>query len=83
MGRGQVPQAVLPSPFRIKLEVGKDYYYCACGLSKNQPFCDGSHKGSKFTPLKFTASKEDNYLFQCRRSANLPYCDGTHQKLDF
>lgn len=83
MGRGQVSQAVTTYSFRIKLEVGKDYYYCACGLSKNQPFCDGSHKGSKFTPLKFTASKEDNYLCQCRRSANLPYCDGTHQKLDF
>jgi CDGSH-type Zn-finger protein len=78
-----MPETVWFGGCRIKLEVGKDYYYCACGLSKNQPFCDGSHKGTKFGPLKFTASKEDNHLCQCRRSANLPYCDGTHQKLDF
>lgn len=68
---------------RVKLEVGKDYYYCTCGLSKNQPFCDGSHTGTKFTPKAFKATKEDNYLCQCKRSANAPHCDGTHQKLDF
>jgi len=43
--------------FRVKLEVGKEYYYCACGLSKNQPFCDGSHTGTSFTPKAFTAKQ--------------------------
>jgi CDGSH-type Zn-finger protein len=68
---------------RIQLEVGKEYYYCACGLSKNQPFCDGSHKGSPYTPIKFKAEKADNYLCMCKHSKNLPYCDGTHQNLEF
>lgn len=59
------------------------YYYCTCGLSKNQPFCDGSHKGTSFTPMKFKAEKADNWLCQCKRSKNLPYCDGTHKNLEF
>lgn len=78
-----MPQAVCLCLCRVKLDVGKDYYFCTCGLSKNQPFCDGNHKGSKFTPMKFTATKQDNYLCQCKRSATLPHCDGTHQKIDF
>lgn len=68
---------------RVQLEEGKEYYYCTCGLSKNQPFCDGSHKGTNFTPLKFQALKADNWLCQCKRSKNLPHCDGTHKTLQF
>jgi len=63
--------------------VGKDYWYCACGLSKNQPFCDGSHKGTPYGPIKFTPTKELNSICQCRHSKNLPYCDGSHKTLEF
>jgi CDGSH-type Zn-finger protein len=78
-----MPQTVYMILIRVQLEVGKEYYYCTCGLSKNQPFCDGSHKGTSFTPMKFKAEKADNWLCQCKRSKNIPYCDGTHKTLEF
>jgi CDGSH-type Zn-finger protein len=67
----------------MELEVGKDYWYCGCGLSKNQPFCDGSHKGTPYKPQKFTVEKEAAFICQCRQSKNQPFCDGTHKYLDF
>jgi CDGSH-type Zn-finger protein len=70
-----------PDPYAVQLEPGKDYYYCACGLSKSQPFCDGSHKGTSFKPLKFTVDeKKIYYMCGCRESSNAPFCDGTHSK---
>lgn len=70
------------SPFAVDVESGKDYYWCSCGQSKAQPFCDGSHQGTKFTPTKYTA--DDNktvYFCGCKQSANGSFCDGSHQKL--
>ena len=59
-----------------------DYWWCACGLSKKQPFCDGSHKGGPFTPLKFTVAKADKLaVCGCKRTKNPPFCDGTHNTL--
>jgi CDGSH-type Zn-finger protein len=60
-----------------------DYWWCACGLSKRQPFCDGSHKAAgEFTPIKFTATEAQKvWLCGCKNSSNKPYCDGTHNKL--
>lgn len=68
--------------FAVELEQGKEYYWCACGKSKNQPYCDGSHQGSEFSPLAFTAEESKTaYLCGCKHSKNAPYCDGTHTKL--
>jgi glutamate synthase domain-containing protein 2/CDGSH-type Zn-finger protein len=70
-------------PIKIELTEGEEYYFCTCGRSKNQPFCDGSHVGSDFKPKAFMAEKSgDAYLCQCKHSANLPYCDGTHKQFD-
>ncbi len=67
-------------PTRVSLEQGKKYYFCMCGLSKKQPFCDGSHQGSEFVPKAFECDEsKDYFLCQCKQSANQPYCDGTHK----
>ncbi|MCA9772849.1 MAG: CDGSH iron-sulfur domain-containing protein, partial [Myxococcales bacterium] len=58
------------------------YWWCACGLSKNQPFCDSSHKGQPFSPKKFVLTEKKRVaLCRCKRTGNAPYCDGTHAKL--
>ena len=69
-------------PKKVTVEAGKQYHWCACGRSKNQPFCDGSHAGSEFLPKAFTPQASgDVFLCMCKRTSNAPYCDGTHQKL--
>lgn len=69
-------------PYAVELEEGKTYYWCACGKSASQPFCDGSHKGSDITPKAFTAEKTGTaYLCGCKHTKNIPYCDGTHHSL--
>lgn len=69
-------------PSKQELEEGKDYFWCRCGRSGNQPFCDGSHAGTDISPLKFTAEKSDAAaLCQCKASANAPFCDGSHASL--
>ena len=61
---------------------GETYYWCACGQSSNQPFCDGSHKGTSFTPLAFKAEKSETvYLCGCKKTKTPPFCDGTHKGL--
>ena len=68
-------------PVAITLEKKQEYYFCTCGRSSNQPFCDGSHAGTSFTPMPFTAeTDEEAYLCQCKYSKSLPFCDGTHNK---
>ena len=77
------PKIAAREPAAVELEAGKEYYFCTCGESANQPFCDGSHQGTGFTPKAFTAEKSGTaYLCQCKRSGKLPYCDGTHAKLE-
>jgi glutamate synthase domain-containing protein 2/CDGSH-type Zn-finger protein len=68
-------------PIKVNLEKDKSYYFCSCGQSKKQPFCDGSHVGSDFKPKQFTADKtEEAYLCSCKHSANTPFCDGSHKQ---
>ncbi len=70
-------------PKKVALTGGEDYYFCACGRSKNQPFCDGSHAGTEFKPKSFKAEETgDAYLCQCKHSANTPFCDGSHKQFD-
>ncbi|MFK7867423.1 MAG: CDGSH iron-sulfur domain-containing protein [Alphaproteobacteria bacterium] len=70
------------SPFGVEVIEGKSYYWCACGLSKKQPFCDGSHKGSAFAPVKYQAEASKKMFFcGCKASENQPLCDGSHSKL--
>ena len=69
-------------PFAVELEAGKNYHWCTCGKSANQPFCDGSHKGTVLTPMSFTPEKSGTaYLCGCKHSKNPPYCDGSHHAL--
>jgi len=70
-------------PSQQKLDKGTQYSFCACGRSDNQPFCDGSHKGTGLSSMKFTPEKNENAsLCTCKQSQNLPYCDGSHRQLD-
>ena len=69
-------------PFVVEVEEGKSYFWCACGKSANQPFCDGSHAGTGFTPVKWTADKSGKKGFcGCKSTANQPLCDGSHNSL--
>jgi len=71
------------SPISVKLEGGQTYFWCRCGQSKTQPFCDGSHAGTDITPLKFTPEEDGSAaLCRCKATANAPFCDGTHISLD-
>ncbi|GHE20311.1 glutamate synthase-related protein [Halomonas urumqiensis] len=67
-------------PIKVSLDKGEEYYFCMCGRSSDQPFCDGSHAGTGFTPKAFVPDESgDAYLCRCKHSADLPYCDGTHK----
>lgn len=69
-------------PYEVKTEAGKTYYWCACGKSKTQPFCDGSHKGSGKEPVAFTADESKTvWLCGCKATRTPPYCDGSHKSL--
>ena len=76
------PKIADRKPIKVELNKGEEQYWCACGLSKNQPYCDGSHRTTDITPKKFVAEETgDAYLCMCKHSKNPPYCDGTHTKL--
>uniref|UniRef100_A0A7S2W3Y3 Iron-binding zinc finger CDGSH type domain-containing protein n=1 Tax=Mucochytrium quahogii TaxID=96639 RepID=A0A7S2W3Y3_9STRA len=79
----QAPKIAGLAPKAVKLEAGKDYYWCTCGLSKNQPFCDGSHRTVEgYAPQKFSVDEaKTGYMCLCKRTKNPPYCDGSHAKL--
>ncbi len=67
-------------PYGIDVEGGKSYFWCACGKSAKQPFCDGSHAGTDFTPVKFDAAESTKVFFcGCKATKNSPTCDGSHK----
>ncbi len=73
--KGKIAQK---SPITLELEPGK-YWWCSCGKSTNQPFCDSSHNGSEFTPLPFEIDeKKKVWLCACKQTDNPPFCDGSH-----
>lgn len=76
------PKIASTTPFPVEVEEGKSYFWCACGLSTNQPFCDGSHNGTEFVPQRYTAEKTGTVFFcGCKRSERMPLCDGSHNNL--
>ena len=67
------------TPIGINVLEGNSYYWCTCGLSKKQPFCDGSHKGTTFMPLLFKADQSKKVFFcTCKQTNDQPMCDGSH-----
>ncbi len=75
------PVRASDTPIAVEVESGKSYFWCSCGKSGKQPFCDGSHKGSDFVPQKFDAAESKTvYFCGCKVSGNQPLCDGSHSK---
>ena len=76
------PVIAQKAPMPVEVEEGKNYFWCSCGKSANQPFCDGSHKDTEMTPITFIAPASKKVFFcGCKKSAKSPLCDGTHSKL--
>ncbi len=76
------PQIAQKAPYPVDVTTGKKYFWCACGKSASQPFCDGSHKDTAFTPVMYQAEQDRTlYFCGCKHSAGAPLCDGSHNKL--
>ena len=74
------PNRASDTPYAVEVEAGKNYFWCSSGKSNKQPFCDGSHKGSEFTPVKYTAETSKKVFFcGCKSTGNQPICDGSHK----
>lgn len=70
------------SPYAVTVVAGQDYFWCSCGRSAKQPFCDGSHAGSGLLPVKFRAEQSETlWLCGCKHTQTPPHCDGSHQRL--
>lgn len=75
------PVRASDTPYAVDVEEGKTYYWCSCGKSARQPFCDSSHKGTDFMPLKYAASKSAKVFFcGCKATGKAPLCDGSHSR---
>lgn len=69
-------------PYQVELEAGKAYFWCTCGRSTRQPFCDGSHKDTGLQPMRFVPEASGTVnLCGCKQSDDMPFCDGSHNIL--
>ena len=76
------PKIAAKEPIAVEVEAGKKYFFCSCGQSANQPFCDGSHSKTNLNNIAFTAEKTGKvYLCGCKQTSNQPFCDGSHINL--
>jgi CDGSH iron-sulfur domain-containing protein 3 len=76
------PKIAKKGPYAVEVKAGETYYWCTCGQSEAQPFCNGAHKGSGFMPQAFTAEADDAlYFCGCKHTATQPLCDGAHNRL--
>ena len=76
------PDIAQKAPYPVEVTAGKKYWWCACGKSAKQPFCDGSHQGTEFTPVTFEAAANKTvYFCGCKATAKAPLCDGSHNAL--
>ena len=76
------PKVPQKAPYPVEVEEGKTYYWCSCGRSAKQPFCDGAHHGTSFTPVAYKAEKSGTtYFCGCKHTKNPPLCDGSHNNL--
>lgn len=77
-----LPKIATTHSIKIEVKAGETYYYCTCGLSENQPFCDGSHQDTEFSPMKFVADSDKLIGFcGCKHTKKPPFCDGSHKFL--
>jgi len=82
MSISETPEIAGRAPLPIDVVAGKSYWWCACGRSKTQPFCDGSHKGTTLSPVPYIAAKTEELWFcGCKATGEKPFCDGTHNTL--
>ena len=80
--KSALPLSTKEAPYAVEVQEGKTYAWCSCGRSENQPFCDGKHKETNFTPTIFKAERtRTSYLCGCRATQNPPYCDGSHRQI--
>jgi CDGSH-type Zn-finger protein len=76
------PTVAGTEPIAVELEAGDEVYWCTCGRSAGQPYCDGSHAGTGFVPLPYTAPESGTaYLCACKHTKTPPLCDGSHSEL--
>ena len=74
-------QIAAREPVGVDVEEGKAYFWCACGRSASQPFCDGSHTGTGLSPLKYEATETKTlYFCGCKATDSAPLCDGSHNR---